>query len=379
MPSLVGASASAHLRAVSSAVRAASSATRAHGEIELDVEGQPAAIASKRRVRKRSKHPAPIGTSTTGLPPGPGADVSGADMQSLLERIEQLESRARVEVEAQPAAEADGEQPAEEPQPAEKSQPEVVMKAAGEVSAEEIEEIPSPPLILSSVIVWTVQNANTRAGVLRASAWLICGLIFALAEITSLLSVGVSLQWKPCFAQEDCRLGQVCISFYEGVYFRSTCEDCYFVAKDETVAAPADWLYPDVISPEDRLGFGDDEVTTGAARQGKGRGGSVLAVASANSTVSASEFCLRQLRGKAIALFEPDESIYFGGSEEPAEFEPHFRECHYVKEALQTMSRLDKTIVLLVLMLVAFGAPRATTSCLFPCACPFCDGDGRCR
>ena len=123
------------------------------------------------------------------------------------------------------------------------------------------------------------------------------------------------------------------------------------------MAAPTDWLYPDVISPEDRLGFGGDEVTTGAARQGKGKGGGVLAVASANSTFSASEFCLRQLHGKAVALFEPYDSLYFGGSQEPTEFEPHFRECHFVKEALHTMSDLDKTIVLLVLLLVAFGAP----------------------
>ena len=344
------------------------------GEIELGVEDlHTDNHETKRRIRKRSKRPAPNGTSTTGLPPGQDADV-----QKLLERIEQLESRSRLEVEAQPAAETDGERSSAELEV--EAQPAVGTKATGAVSAEEAAEVPAPPLVLSSVTMWMVQNASTGAGVLRASIWLFCGIMVALLEIVSLVSVAIALQWKPCFSQDDCRIGQACISFLvDGRYSRMTCEDCYFIARDETVAAPTDWLYPDIISPEERLGFGDEAALAsgGAKRQGRatgggggGGGGGFAVEASLNSTVSASEYCLRQLREKAVALFEPEDSIYFGGNE--TSFEPHFRKCHFVKEALNTMSELDRIIVLLVLLLVAFGEPCALSSRLvLLCACPF--------
>ena len=308
---------------------------------QLCVDGQPAvahpttvSAAKPRDSLLRRRLSRGLATSTT-----------GADVRSLLERIEQLEARSsRLDVDAQPA---NGEQPA------------VTLKANGEASAkdEDDEDIPAPPLVLSSVTMWMVENTKTRTDALRAAVWLIFGLTFAMLEIVSLISVGIALQWKPCFAQEDCRIGLVCISFLDDeppVYSRMTCEDCYFVARDETVAAPTDWLYADIISPEDRLGFGGSDGSAVRGRRPTTSGSGLQFYEPSNSTVSASEHCLRKLNEKAVALFEPDDSVYFGGSAEPP-FAPHYRECHFVKEALMTMSALDVMVVLLVLLLVAFG------------------------
>ena len=214
------------------------------------------------------------------------------------------------------------------------------IEAEASVAAELLDAgVPDPPLVLSAVMMHKVLTARTPYGAFEALAWLIGGVLLTALSLVSLVSVGVSLQWGPCFSQDDCRDGLVCYSFFEhGSYYEGKCEDCYFVAEDESVAAPANWsgrysfYFPGSKSPEERLEFWESPN---------------------DGWQSASDYCMEQLQGRAKVIFEPADSVDFGGS--AALVPPTFRQCLFIKEALSRCTMLDKIIIYLVCGLVAFG------------------------
>ena len=130
------------------------------------------------------------------------------------------------------------------------------------VAEVDIEDTPDYeiPLNVAAVALAEVHSAHCRADALRAFTWLVLAFLSALVEIASLLSVILALVAPRCFSQADCRHGTACINFFHhNLWFSSTCEDCWYMAQDETVAAPTSKLYSAymvVKTPEERLGFG---------------------------------------------------------------------------------------------------------------------------
>ena len=87
---------------------------------------------------------------------------------------------------------------------------------------------------LSAVLTYKVRTAKSKADVVFASIWLVCGIFFAAVEVVALLAIGVASQWPHCFEQEewgDCPSGTVCVSLEQELpnwSTVSTCLDCKF-------------------------------------------------------------------------------------------------------------------------------------------------------
>ena len=84
---------------------------------------------------------------------------------------------------------------------------------------------------LSAVLTYKVRTAKSKADVVFASIWLVCGIFFAAVEVVALLAIGVASQWPHCFEQEewgDCPSGTVCVSLDSSGQHLPTCLDCNF-------------------------------------------------------------------------------------------------------------------------------------------------------
>ena len=85
---------------------------------------------------------------------------------------------------------------------------------------------------LSAVLTYKVRTAKSKADVVFASIWLVCGIFFAGVEVVALLAIGVASQWPGapphCFEQKDCPSGTVCVYSDSSEQFLPTCLDCNF-------------------------------------------------------------------------------------------------------------------------------------------------------
>ena len=183
---------------------------------------------------------------------------------------------------------------------------------------------PEVTVVLASVVLFKLSIAHSLRGITSAILWLFAATVLAFLEIVSLISIGVALQWPRCFSNSEnaCRRGTAC--FYinsNGFLGTATCEDCFYLAEDESVAANTSSLYvninPGSVSPGIRFGF---------------------------DNMSASDACL--------SLLPEGNAIYDGLGWNAA---PSFRQCQFVLEGIASVSNLDRTIIVMVFVLCAMS------------------------
>ena len=189
-----------------------------------------------------------------------------------------------------------------------------------EVAAQEGAEVDVAITVnLSAVLTYKVRTAKSKADVVFASIWLVCGIFFAAVEVVALLSIGVASQWPHCFEQEDCISGKVCVSLEQDELPNwTTCVDCKFYvdADSNPTVHPAGSLF---------------------------NGSQAVGMLLGKDNKSMSEICLEKRD-------DLDPVLRFV-SNQPASFD----RCLYVQETLGKVFVLDRIILLVVFLLVAMS------------------------
>ena len=221
-------------------------------------------------------------------------------------------------------------EPAAETEEASATEAEAELKALElEVAAQEGAEVDVAITVnLSAVLTYKVRTAKSKADVVFASIWLVCGIFFAGVEVVALLAIGVASQWSHCFEQEDCLSGKVCVSFPGGPgihigtdgFHQPTCRDCKVYVNDNVDGGPRpyDWVF---------------------------NGSVPVGMLLSKDNKSASEICLEKRD-------DLDPVIRFvSDTNQPASFD----RCLYVQETLGKVFVLDRIILLVVFLLVAMS------------------------
>ena len=181
-------------------------------------------------------------------------------------------------------------------------------------------------------------TAKSKADVVFTSMWLVCGIVFAVLAVITLLAIGVASQWPQCFEQNDCRAGTVCVSYLEalepgadyrdGTYYITSpkCQDCYFLAQTNgTRSAPDDSLWNSTVAVGLFVFDGDNKTAT--------------------------EVCMKKLN--ELSSFSFSSTSFPSESTQPADVS--FARCLYIQETLGKASRLDRIILRVVFLLVAMS------------------------
>lgn len=222
----------------------------------------------------------------------------------------------KVSVTIEPAAEASA------------TEAEAELEGLEEVAAQEEAEVDVAVTVnLSAVLTYKVRTAKSKADVVFASIWLVCGIFFAGVEVVALLAIGVASQWPHCFEQEewgDCPSGTVCVAA-DGSN-ELTCRDCNFYV--DTDGTPYDSKFNDSVAVGMLLGMDDK---------------------------SPSEICLEKRE-------DLDPVLRFVSNHSAS-----FDRCLYVQETLGKVFILDKMILYVVFLLVAMSMAEDRRQQLFMC------------
>ena len=185
---------------------------------------------------------------------------------------------------------------------------------------------------LSAVLTYKVRTAKSKADVVFASIWLVCGIFSAGVEVAALLAIGLASQWPYCFEQKDCPSGTVCVSdeSESSEQFLPTCLDCHLYVDADSNPR----VYPQ-----------------GSVFNGSHAVGMLLG----KDNKSMSEICLEKRD-------DLDPVLRFV-SNQPASFD----RCLYVQETLGKVFVLDWIILYVVFLLVAMSMAEDRRQQLFMC------------
>ena len=236
-------------------------------------------------------------------------------------------------------------EPAAEAAEASATEAEAELEALEEVAAQEEAEPEVDVAItvnLSAVLTYKVRTAKSKADVVFASIWLVCGIFFAAVEVVALLAIGVASQWPHCFEQEewgDCPSGTVCVSFPEGPgipngidgFNQPKCRDCYFYADTDGTRS-----------------YDSERVFNGSVAVGMLLG---------KDTKTASDICLENRDDLDPVL------RFMSDTNQPASFD----RCLYVQETLGKVFVLDRMVLLAVFLLVAMSMAEDQRQQLLMC------------
>ena len=292
-----------------------------------------------------------------GISPRFGSQLETDDATKLQGLLAAMKDELRAEVVASVRAELAGKLPPAPPLPPPPSVPELDAEAvADEGAPQDIGELTIVMVcvyymakmdrVLADTAAGRTPEANVRLTHLTTFAWVIVTICVALAEISFLASLGIAQNWKRCTTLGECPLGQECVHIIgASTLQRPLCNDCHYLV-DTSVS------------------WGSADGPWGHMLPGEVEG-------------NVSTLCVEQ-------LLSPENARFHGGDKAS----PGFGSCLYARQAGEMMSVLDRSILLLIFLLVGIeayadaheqGVSMHLRRLVAPSRIPSCNFDSWCR